>query len=100
MAAKPGGAAPAPAAPPAPRAKAAGGDAPTGNVSGERLSFVAKALLGCTVEVTVRFPPARGLGLICRLAPRYRATPPGRAARSRWRGAGAVAARGAHERAR
>jgi hypothetical protein len=58
--AKPGGAAPASAAPPAPRAKA-GGDAPTGNVSGERLSFVAKALLGCTVEVTVRcYSPSAG----------------------------------------
>lgn len=43
---------PASAAPPAPRAKAA--DAPAGDVNQERLAFVAKALLGCTVDVTVR----------------------------------------------
>jgi hypothetical protein len=43
------------AAPPAPRPAPAGGDAPAaGDVNQERLSFVAKALLGCTVEVTVR----------------------------------------------
>ena len=57
MASKPAAAA---AAPPAPRAKPAA-DAPAGAVGQERLSFVAKALLGYTVEVTVRFANPRSL---------------------------------------
>ena len=52
MASKPASAAAAPVPRPS------GGDAAPGNVDAERLAFVAKALLGLTVTVTVR--PAAG----------------------------------------
>ena len=54
MASKPASAA---AAPPAPRTSSSA-DAASGAVDQERLAFVAKALLGFTVAVTVR--PAAG----------------------------------------
>ena len=85
------------AAPPAPRTSASGADAASGNVDAERLAFVAKALLGLTVAVTVR--SAAGLGLLLPASParrRHAASAP----RRQYAGGGCCASRAARHKMR